>query len=123
MSSSEFAARLLENDGESFAPRLDPVDQIATADDNAKADAELRKLQREVLDLVQNAMSVDGLLRDLQRLVNDKGLPVLDPSELVPAAESIDAAEFASCLTEGRSGGSRSAGRSSAASFAEALLG
>ena len=104
MSSKEFAERLFEADGEGFAPASDPVDRIPAADDNADADAELRKLQRELLDMIQAAVSVDGLLRDLQRLVNDKGLPVLDPSELSPAAESYlptDAAEFASVILEG----------------------
>jgi len=124
MSTEEFARRLLESDGIDVPP-LDPVDRIA-AGDNAGDDADLRKLQRELLDMIQGAMTVDGLLRDLARLVNDKGLPTIEP-DVEPSPESIDARAFASNLTEGASAGRRPADRRGAPSdgrtFAAALLG
>ena len=122
MSASEFAARLLENDGEGFAPATDPVDNVAAAaDDKDKEDAKLRTLQKQILDMVQNAQTVDGLLRDLQRLVNDKGLPTIEP-ELAAAAESLDPYVFAASICEDARGFRRPSGRDSAAAFAAALL-
>ena len=122
MSASEFAARLLENDGEGFAPATDPVDNVAAAaDDKDKEDAKLRTLQKQILDMVQNAQTVDGLLRDLQRLVNDRGLPAIEP-ELATAAESVGAYSFASQISENARGFRSPAGRDPAAEFAAAIL-
>ena len=122
MTSSEFAARLLENDGEGFAPAADPVDSFPAGDDKAKADADLRKLQKQILDMVQTAQSVDGLLRDLAKLVGDRGLPVLDPSGLASAAESLDPYSFASSITENARGSRRPFGRDPSAAFAARLF-
>ena len=122
MTSSEFAERLFEADGEGFAPATDPVDRIPVAGDNADGDAKLRKLQRELLDMIQAAMSVDGLLRDLAKLVNDKGLPVLDPSELATAAESVDPYSFAASICENARGVRSPSGRDPSAAFAAALF-
>ena len=122
MSNEEFAARLFEAD-DSFAPSADPVDNVAAAaDDKGKEDAKLRKLQKQILDMVQTAQSVDGLLRDLAKLVGDRGLPVLDPSGLASAAESLDPYSFASSITENARGSRRPFGRDPSAAFAARLF-
>ncbi len=118
MTSSEFAAALFESDGGS----TEPVTPAEPSSGDVGQDRELVVLQRVALEIIEKSKTADELLRKLGNLV-DARRSVSAGSELVAAESmSFDAAEFASCLTEGTAGGSRPSGRDSAAAFAAALF-
>lgn len=136
MDSAGFAKRLLEDvDGGGVPGEFDGKpspyeEQIADAIRSVALNREIPAAKRAKMidqlgglldDIRDRAIDVPG---QIERILSD--VPGMGSDAFSsPAAESYDAASFASQLTEGRSGGScrPSTGRSSGASFAAALLG
>ena len=118
MSTSEFAAALIEQDGLPVAD-VPPIDNQA---DDLDGDRELLSLQKAILTAVESAKSAADLTERLRSILDARG-----PSA-GGAAESClprDAAEFASQLTEGESGYRRNADREmprDAREFVNALI-